>query len=159
MYREANMKINMHAETATIWTLRIECVYGWRLEVPCTRIIEMRESSSLYSLHEAIQDAVMFSRDHPFTFFIANSSSPGAMRHRVTEKEEWEDRERDFFRIRIKDIYPHGRKKPYYLFDFGDRWTFEIRKARGAKEPEPNVTYPRLVEAIGPNPMQYPKWE
>jgi hypothetical protein len=119
-----------------IWTLRIECVYGWYLEVRCTRIIEVSENSSLYDLHEAIQDAVKFGRDHPFMFFIANSSSPGAVRHWVTKKEEWEAMESDFLWIKIKDIYPCGRKKLYYLFDFGDNWTFEIRKARGVKEPD-----------------------
>lgn len=152
-------KVNRHVETTMIWTLHIKCVYGWYLELPCTRIIEMSENSCLYDLHEAIQQAVMFGRDHPFEFFIANSASPAAMKHWVTEKEEWQEKERDFFRIKLKHIYPHGRKKLYYLFDFGDRWTFEIRKARGAKEPEPGVTYPRLIEAIGPNPTQYPRWE
>jgi hypothetical protein len=139
-----------------IWTLRIECVYGWYLEVRCTRVIEVDENCSLHDLHEAIQDAVRFGRDHPFIFFIANSSSPGAMRHWVTEKEEWEATVSDLFRIKIGDIYPCGREKLYYLFDFGDRWTFEIRKARGVKNPDPAVTYPRLAEAIGPNPRQYP---
>ena len=67
--------------------------------------------------------------------------------------------ESDFAKIRLKDLYPLGRKKLYYLFDFGDNWTFEIRRARGAKKPEANVEYPRVVEAIGPDPEQYPTWE
>ncbi len=32
----------------------------------------------------------------------------------------------------------------------------EIRKARGAKKPEADVKYPRVVEAVGPAPEQYP---
>ena len=43
-----------------------------------------------------------------------------------------------------------------YLFDFGDKWTFEVRKLRGSKTPEAGVKYPRIIEAIGPNPQQYP---
>jgi hypothetical protein len=31
---------------------------------------------SLHDLHEKIQDAVSFGRDHPFEFYLANSSSP-----------------------------------------------------------------------------------
>ena len=52
-----------------------------------------------------------------------------------------------------------SRKKLYYLFDFADHWTFEIRKARGAKKPEAGVKYPRVVEALEPAPEQYPRWE
>ena len=111
-----------------------------------------------YDLHDAIQDAVDFGRDHPFEFFLANSSSPYAVKKWLTEKEEWEDKEDDFCRIRLTDIWPTGRKKLYYLFDFGDKWTFEIRKARRAKEPEHEVKYPRLIKAIGPNPEQYPRF-
>ncbi len=32
----------------------------------------------------------------------------------------------------------------------------EIRKARGTKKPEADVKYPRVVEAVGPAPEQYP---
>jgi hypothetical protein len=33
--------------------------------------------------------------------------------------------------IYLKDIWPTGRKKLYYMFDFGDKWIFEVRKKRG----------------------------
>lgn len=67
--------------------------------------------------------------------------------------------ESDFAKIRLNDLYPLGRKKIYYLFDFGDHWTFEIRKARAVKKPEADVKYPRVVGAIGPAPEQYPVWD
>jgi hypothetical protein len=139
-----------------ILKLRIECVRGWYLKEPCIRVIEINENMDLLDLHEAIQDAINFDRDHPFEFFLANSSSPWAQKHRLTENEEWRHIESDFATIKLKDLYPLGRKKLYYLFDFGDHWTFEIRKARGAKEPEAGIKYPRVVEAIGPDPEQYP---
>ena len=142
-----------------ILTLTIECVRGAYLKVPCTRVIEIDEEASLHALHGLIQDVFDFGRDHPFDFFLANTSSPYAVKKRLTDKEEWEDRERDFFETRLKKIWPTGRKKLYYLFDFGDGWTFEIRKARGVKEPERGVKYPRLVKAIGPNPEQYPRFD
>ena len=68
-------------------------------------------------------------------------------------------KENDFRRIQLRDIWPTGRKKLYYLFDFGDNWTFEIRKKRGTREPENNIKYPLVVKAIGPNPQQYPRFE
>ena len=142
-----------------ILTLTVECAGGAYLKETCIRVIEMDETACLYELHDAIQDAVRFGRDHPFEFFLASSSSPWAHRKWLTEKEEWEDKEDDFHRIRLTHIWPTGRKKLYYLFDFGDKWTFEIHKARGAKEPEHGVKYPRLIKAIGPNPKQYPRFE
>jgi hypothetical protein len=140
-----------------ILTLSVECVRGCYLKESCIRIIEIDEVACLYDLHDAIQDAVDFGRDHPFDFFLANSGSPYAFKTWLSEQEEWENKEGDFFRIRLKDIWPTGRKKLYYLFDFGDKWTFEIRKKRGVKEPESGVKYPRLIDKIGPNPEQYPR--
>jgi hypothetical protein len=125
----------------------------------CIRVIEIDENMDLVDLHEAIQDAVNFGRDHPFEFYLANSSSPWAHKHFLIENEDWTYRESDFAKIKLKDIYPLARKKLYYLFDFGDKWTFEIRKARGGKKPEAGIEYPRVVEAIGPDPEQYLTWE
>ena len=142
-----------------ILTFKIECVFGAYLKDECIRTIEIDEEACLYDIHEAIQDAVGFDRDHPFEFFIANSASPFAKRQWLTEKETWEDREEDFWKIRLKNIYPLGRKRLYYLFDFGDNWIFEIRKHRTAKKPEAGVKYPRVVKTIGPNPEQYPSYE
>jgi hypothetical protein len=116
-----------------ILTLTAECAFGAYLKEQCIRTIEIDEEARLYDLHEAIQDAVQFGRDHPFQFFLANSASPSARKQWLTEKEEWEDMEDDFQRIILKDIYPLGRKRLYYLFDFGDRWTFEIRRPRKPK--------------------------
>ena len=89
-----------------ILTLTIECVWGVYLKEECIRVIEIDEKASLYDLHDAIQDAVNFGRDHPFEFFLANSSSPYAAKKWLTEKEEWEDKEDDFCRIRLMDIWP-----------------------------------------------------
>jgi len=75
------------------------------------------------------------------------------------DNDDWAARESHFAKIKLRDIYPLGRKKLYYLFDFGDKWTFEIRKARGGKKLEAGIKYPRVVEAIGPDPEQYPIWE
>jgi len=144
-------------ENDMILKLKIECVTGWYFKETCIRVIEIDENMDLLHLHEVIQGAVNFDRDHPFEFYLANSPSPFAQKHRLTEDDDW--KESSFAKIKIKDLYPLGRKKLYYLFDFGDKWTFEIRKARGAKNPEAGVKYPRVVESIGPNPEQYPAWE
>ena len=61
--------------------------------------------------------------------------------------------------IYLKDIWPTGRKKLYYMFDFGDKWIFEVRKKRGSREAERGVKYPRLIKGVGANPEQYPRFE
>lgn len=125
----------------------------------CIRVIEIDEDACLYGLSQTILNSVGFEQDHLFVFYTANSASPWAQKRWLSEKEEWEEREDDFFQITLSSIYPLGRKRLYYIFDLGDNWTFEIRKGRGVKTPVTDVTYPRVIQAIGPNPEQYPRDE
>ena len=138
-----------------ILTLQVQCVWGWGVKEPCIRVIEIDEQASLFGLHDAIQDAVGFDRDHLFHFFLANSESTRAQRHWLSDAEDYEDWYEEFRHLPLGNIWPLKRKKLYYLFDFGDQWTFEIRKRRGAKEPEPGVSYPQVIEQTGPDPKQY----
>lgn len=140
--------------------LQIECVWGFYLQEKFIRTIEIDEETSLADLHETIQDIVQFDRDHLFDFFLANSPSPMAKKQWLNENDDSWQNHSDYQRISLKDSLPTGRKKLYYLFDYGDNWLFEIRKKRGNKnQPEPNVKYPRVIEEIGPVPEQYPELE
>ena len=142
-----------------IWTLRIECIGGSYLEEKCVRTIEVDSGSTLLELHDTIQDAVDFDRDHLFEFFAGRSSRN---RKVVFDNSfEWEDRVDTYSLLALEKVYPLPKGcKLYYHFDFGDSWYFEIRKSRKKpREPEPDVTYPRVIETIGPNPEQYPNWE
>lgn len=78
---------------------------------------------------------------------------------RYTCAEEWDEREGDFAQTCLRDFYPLGNLKLYYLFDLGDAWTFEIRKSRTVRPPQLGVAYPRIVERLGPDPQQYPPFE
>ena len=138
--------------------LRIQCVWGMYLKHECIRVIAMDHSASLLDLHDAIQDAVSFDRDHPFEFYTANSASPWAHRKLITYVEDWADQVAVFSETRLRDIWPLGRKKLYYWFDFGDRWIFEIRKIRSSKADE-SIPCPCVLERIGPDPEQYPSFE
>ncbi len=146
-------------EILMIFTLAIECVRGLYLEEECIRVVEIDEQASLNDLHNTIQDAVAFDRDHLYDFFLANSASPYAQKTWLTEAEGWQDREEDYLSIRLSDVYPLDRKRLYYLFDYGNTWLFEIRKRRGTKPPEAGVKYPRVVDRVGPNPDQYPNYD
>ena len=141
-----------------IFTLTVESIFGAYLRERCIRVIEIEEDASLYELHDAIQETVHFGRDRPFEFYIANSWR-GWKKTWLTRRHEWEKKEEDFFRVKLKDIWPLGRKKLYYPFYFGDQWTFEITKARGSKNPAERLSYPRVIKVVGPNPEQYPRFE
>ena len=143
--------------TKMIQTITVECVRGVYLHAPCVRVIEADEELSLYGLHDVIQSAVKFDRDHPFEFYAANGGSPAARKFWISQADEWEEKADEFAQIRLKDIGPLDRKRLYYHFDFGDDWVFEIRRGRKLKKAAPGVRYPRVVEKLGPNPKQYPK--
>jgi hypothetical protein len=135
--------------------LKVECVRGIHWNEECIRVVAMDDSASLLDLHEMIQDAVSFGRDHPFEFYIANSASPWAEKASVSLAEDWDEKEDAFENIQLKDIWPLGKKKLYYLFDFGDQWIFEIRKMRPSRA-DASITTPQVLQRIGPDPEQYP---
>ena len=142
-----------------IWEMKIICVSGRYLEDDCIRVLEIDSSSSLSKLHQAIQDAVDFDRDHLYDFYAGRH----AYNRKLTfaDDYEWEDREDKFFELTLEQIYPMPKScKLYYLFDLGDDWRFEIRKSRKKPtQPKSGIKYPRVIESIGPNPVQYPSYE
>ena len=152
----ATMKRRPKRGEGGVHTYTVECVSGVNLKEKCVRVIEIEEWASVYDLHDAIQDAVQFRRDHPFEFFTAASLSPSSPRRWLTMEKEWDDKVRAFVQIRLRDLWPMGRRKLYYWFDFFDRWIFEIRKAPGTRRARAGVSYPRVISAVGPTPDQYP---
>jgi hypothetical protein len=142
-----------------IWTLRIECIGGRYLDNECVRVLEIDSEASLMELHDAIQDAVGFDRDHLFEFFAGRS-----YRNRKLVFNDSFDGEQSFDRygiLTLEQLYPLPKScKLYYHFDFGDDWYFEIGKFR--RKPmvrEPGVEYPRIIASIGQHPEQYGSWE
>jgi len=115
----------------------------------------MDDTASLLDLHGMIQDAVSFDRDHPFEFYTANSASPWAEKNWITLAEELDEKVDAFAGTQLKHIWPLGRKKLYYWFDFGDAWIFEIRKMRSTKA-DALLDTPQIIGRVGPDPEQYP---
>jgi len=140
-----------------IYTLRIRCVWGAYFEQPFERTIEVSDDTTLGELHDIIQDLTGFDNDHLFTFFIARG--PTGKRSEVVETDEWEERQGRLYQIPINRIFPLLQNmKLFYLFDFGDDWTFQISKRGVPKEEESGATYPRVIKATGPKPIQYPRF-
>ena len=137
----------------SIYTITVTCVCGISLESEWVRIIEVESSFSLEDLHFEILHSVGFDNDHLYDFFLANSPRGG--RSVIVEQDHYGDS--DYSTVLLESVFPTGRKRLYYLFDYGDNWLFEVRKARGEKEKDSKVTYPRVVDKLGPNPEQYPE--
>jgi len=127
-----------------IYTLEISFPYDDGDE-PWIREIEVRENFTLKQLHKYIQKIVEFNDDHLYEFFI--SKNPRSSSKTVPKSKK------------LNEIYPITGYKLYYLFDFGDDWLFQIKKARKQTIEDSNIKYPRVVKSIGENPEQYPDYE
>jgi hypothetical protein len=142
-------------EALMIWTLKIECLWGWHLEDDCVRVVEIDAKSTLYDLHEAIQDAVHFDRDHPFEFYAGRNRKNRKLLFDETSprKGSWNA----YSGTTLDQVYPLPKGlRLFYHFDFGDNWYFAISRSRKKpSEPQAGIDYPRVVERIGPNPFQY----
>lgn len=139
---------------AMIWTLRVHLVFAPYATEKCVRDLEMESSATLYDVHMAIQDAVDFDNDHLYEFFIAKSDTS-------RDRLRFDDENGRIYTTTLEDLYPLEKgKKLYYLFDYGDNWLFRIAKSRKKPHPpEEGEKYPKLVEAIGDDPEQYPDWD
>jgi len=112
-------------------------------------------------LHEAIQDAVSFDNDHLFDFFVGRHSGNRAYSIGGTPSYSNFNPVKIYRGIHLSSVWPLPTgMKLYYLFDFGDNWVFQINKTRHKdKIEQAGVVYPRVIEAKGKNPEQYPDWE
>jgi len=147
-----------------IYTLTIECIDGWYLTDKCVRVLEIKKDASLRALRHAIHEVFNFDFDHLHVFYVSRTGNPRGKKYKPG-KQENEDQD-DCYDMNwnvddllLKDVWPLGQNKLYYYFDFGDNWIFEIRKARGEKPADENVSYPRVIKSIGPIPKQYPCWD
>jgi hypothetical protein len=141
-----------------IWTLRVKLS---QTQSECVWVIEIEPTATFLELHEAIQDAVGFDNDHLFEFFIGRH--PGNRAYTIGGEPNWDTLNpvRTYRNVRISSVWPLPTgMKLYYLFDFGDNWLFQINKTRHKdKLIQPGIVYPRVVEARGKSPEQYPDWD
>ena len=148
----------LNDKNQVIWALRVNLP---RIPSECVRVIEIKPTATFLELHEAIQDAVDFDNDHLFEFFIGRH--PGNRAYTIGGEPNWDrpNPVRTYRNVRISRVWPLPTgMKLYYLFDFGDNWLFQINKTRHKdKQTQPGIVYPRVIEARGKNPEQYPVWE
>jgi hypothetical protein len=141
-----------------IWTMRIECVTGRYRTDNWIRVVEMDSGSTLFDLHLLILREIHFDHDHLFEFFVGRNYRHRAMS--LTDELDVDDFDADCGAMTLEQVFPLPKKmKLFYYFDFGDDWRFETRKTRKKPTPPvPGIEYPRVIEAIGPNPEQYGRY-
>jgi hypothetical protein len=137
-----------------VMKLKIECIRGVNLKEQCIRLVAIDDDSTLNDLHDIIQKAVSFDNDHLYDFYSANSDAIHVKKNWYSMADDWDDRLDELEEVLLKDVWPLGRKKLYYWFDYGDSWIFEIRKMRSSKA-DGELECPAILERIGPNPEQY----
>lgn len=119
----------------------------------CIRVIRMNSESSLYELHSMIQRAVDFDDDHLFCFYIGS----GMMR-KTYELSEFLDSNQNFSveETALGELGLRKGKKFTYLFDYGDRWLFDIKVLNIE---DGFVEEPEIIRAKNAAPEQYPVYE
>ena len=141
-----------------IYTLTVDSISGRYWNHNCIRVIEIGERASLNELHYAIHDAFGLDFDHLYEFYAGRN--PSNRKIIFGDAESWEERENNNSNIPLNQVYPLPKGLMlYYLFDFGDRWIFKIKRSRKLKEFDPTVRYPKIVESHGANPEDYPRNE
>ncbi|MBK9440069.1 MAG: hypothetical protein IPN53_01680 [Comamonadaceae bacterium] len=137
-----------------ILTLIVKLFSGMYAKRDWQGVIKIDADDTLEDLHFAIQKAVHFGNDHMYEFRIGRTE-------RSRDREVFDDETGNVYEQTIGGLYPLPDKKSlYYLFDYGDDWFFKIVKAQKTyPEPQPDVSYPRLVQETGDKPEQYPAWD
>lgn len=140
-------------ENPEAMTLVLRVTLTWKPDV--WRDLELRGDQTLTDLHDAIQDAFGWDRDHLWAFFMApvkgtfriRSAEPGTV-YGGGEDDASPDTALANFGLRT-------RRRFHYLFDFGDHLLHAI-EVRGQGKPEARKKYPRVLETHGRAPPQYP---
>jgi hypothetical protein len=168
-----------------IYTLMIELARGTPPKA-WNRSVEISADTSLYDLHQCIQNVVGFDDDHLYEFYVAKKVRSKKTRQFTSDGTTEED-DREFWREHFPDqeygatpswiTDPSIREEPldtplsqifplptghflFYMFDYGDDWRFKIRKSNRKQQfAAEGVEYPRVVGEEGENPRQYPMWD
>jgi len=147
---------------------RLEYVFATRLvALPAvTRKIALRATQTLDDLHQAVRDAHGWDDDHLYAFWLKGRYWAGdgsEYTHPIhaempdplapyTGAAAKKSAATPLTRLRLKT-----GQRIAYVVDFGDEWRVDIRLARIVAAGE--GPYPRILEATGDAPPQYPDWD
>lgn len=127
---------------------RLECFRSW------TRKIKVESENTIYDIHLLIQELIGFDNDHFWGFRVGSSQRKT---DRVFQDHEISMHEHnESIETALCKIYPLDRKYLFYMFDYGDSWTFKIKKVGRTKWAKNSIERCNIISSIGENPRQYP---
>lgn len=118
------------------------------------RIVKLSHKTSLHKFHLIIQKAFEFDNDHMYAFYTGTSYRNGKefyCANSLGESEDYED-------LTIEDVELYKGQQFIYLFDFGDKWEFNIQVIDFIEDEEIDFV-PQIIDSKGKSPQQYPEWE
>ena len=136
-----------------IYRLTVECIDGWHYDHETIRVIDIDEKAVLYDLFDIIREANGFGFEHMHMFYLGRN--PRNMKVIFGDEKDWYGHECRPYDSMLREIYPLGNLKFYFMYDFGDKWIFQIKKSRKRIEAERNGKYPRIIERIGEHPFSH----
>jgi hypothetical protein len=119
------------------------------------RTIAVRDDQTLDDLHHALRDAFGWDDDHLYSFWLDGrfwSRSGPEYTHPWHAEAPAKPASVALARIGLDQ----GQKLAY-VFDFGDEWRVRLTLRRLVDDD--GGTYPRLLQAVGEAPPQYPDYE
>jgi hypothetical protein len=127
---------------------------------PPVRIIDIRGSQTLDTLHLALFDAFDREDQHMYEFQFGGKKPMDrkAVRYGIA----WDDNEPEAESARATSIAALNLKVGssfFYWFDFGDDWWHKIRLLAVNPQEKSRVRHPRIVEKRGESPPQYIDWD
>ena len=132
-------------EPDRVFRLRIDLL---ETDLAVWRNVDVPSTITLRALHDVIQAVMPFEDRHLYEFRV------GEHRYGVPDLEFGADLTvRDAKSIRLARFIGEGLTNFGYIYDFGDHWEHAV-KVEDARNAEPSVPYPILVDASGRAPPE-----
>jgi len=125
------------------------------------RRIRIPGSKSLYNFAKVIIDAFDFKFDHCFGFYDKlrdRRNCRKAFELFVDIGEEGTPQAKGVKKTRIAQTFDGVGEKLIMLFDYGDRWQFNV-VLKDIRKGDKGAIKPAVIESIGKAPLQYPPRE
>jgi len=138
---------------------RVLKIYQFKVSLEETpgiwRIIEIKETQMLSSLHKAIFNAFDRFDEHLYSFFMSNKPFDKESEYNLPDPDDytWGT---DATRTGISTLHLKSGQKFLYLFDYGAEVFHEVGVIKIIEE-VPEGIYPRVVKKNGKSPPQYPQ--
>jgi hypothetical protein len=124
------------------------------------RDIEISGDASLYKLAEVINNVFGFDFDHAFGFYDNQKNLFKSKEFYELFKDMGEGSEgaRSVKKTRVAEAFERNRKVMIFLFDYGDGWTFHVKRTGSEDRAAPKAFW-KLTKSVGDAPPQYPDYE